>query len=110
GHGGEAPLIFCCLDLGCITHAMRAGIRDRLAVSPACGMHGSGFDESRLVLTATHTHSAPGGCTHDALYNMPTPGFVPAHLAAVVDAACAAIEAALAARAPTDVALGEDSF
>lgn len=110
GHAGEAPLIFCCLDLGCITHAMRAGIRDRLAVSPACGMDGSGFDESRLVLTATHTHSAPGGCTHDALYNMPTPGFVPAHLAAVVDAACAAIAAALATRAPTDVTLGEDSF
>lgn len=111
GDAKQAPLIFCCLDMGCITNAMRSGIRDRLAQTLGAAEEGaSRFDESRLVLTATHTHSAPGGCTHDALYNMPTPGFVPSHLAAVIDAACQAIEQAFASTALTEVMLNEGRF
>jgi neutral ceramidase len=69
---GQA-VIFCCLDMGCITGAMRAGVSQEL-----CERMGSVFNESSFILTATHTHSAPDGCSHEALYNVPTPGFVPA--------------------------------
>src|SRR5437868_12530985 len=69
---GQA-LFFCCLDLGYVSHAVREGVcaalRSRL---------GDAFDEARLVLTCTHTHSGPGGCSHEALYNIVTPGFVTA--------------------------------
>lgn len=101
---GAAPLIFCCLDLGYITQAMRAGIVTRLAKSLAV------FDEERLVLTCTHTHSGPGGCTQDALYNIVTPGYVPAHVEAIVTAASNSIEQALAQLAPVDISLTRGDF
>ncbi|MCK0152872.1 neutral/alkaline non-lysosomal ceramidase N-terminal domain-containing protein [Alcanivorax sp. S6407] len=92
----SGSLLYCCLDLGYITHAMRqgvvAGLREQL---------GEDLDESRLVLTCTHTHSGPGGCAHEGLYNLVTPGFVPAHLEAVVEAALSSLLAALQSRQPT---------
>ena len=98
-------LVFCLLDLGYVTWAMRAGVVQRLRAQ-----WGESFDEAALVLTCTHTHSGPGGCTQDAFYNIVTPGFVPANLAAVVDAAVAAITAAHNSAAPTEVGLAEDRF
>ncbi len=97
--------VFCCLDLGYVTHAMRAGVCDVL-----CARMGDAFDDAALVLTCTHTHSGPGGCTHDALYNVVTPGFVSAHLEAVIAAAAAAILEARAAAAPTELGLARGTF
>ena len=98
-------LIFCCLDLGCVTGAMRAGICTALQVQM-----GEMFNESTFVLTATHTHSGPGGCAHEALYNMPTPGFVPAHVDEIVNASVLAITSAWLSAAPTDLGLGRTTF
>ncbi|HSP99336.1 MAG TPA: neutral/alkaline non-lysosomal ceramidase N-terminal domain-containing protein [Candidatus Dormibacteraeota bacterium] len=78
---GPRRLIFCCADLGSISYAVRAGVcevlRERL---------GAEFDDASLVLACTHTHSGPGGCSHEALYNVVTPGFVTPHFLAVVRA------------------------
>lgn len=102
-NGGN--LVFCCLDLGYITHAMRSGIcavlRERM---------GAAFNEASLVLTCTHTHSGPGGCTHDAMYNIVTPGFVPEHVAIIVEATVAAIVQAWQSAAPTDLGLAQGTF
>ena len=101
---GGTPLYFCLLDLGYVSHAVRDGVvaalRSRL----------DGFDESQLVLTCTHTHSGPGGCSHEALYNVVTPGFNTQHFAAVVSAAATAVETAARSIAPTDLALHEGRF
>lgn len=94
----DAPLLYCCLDLGYVTHAMRQGVVTGLRESL-----GEAFDEHRLVLTCTHTHSGPGGCAHEGLYNLVTPGFVPAHLEAVVEAALASLRAALVTRKATEI-------
>lgn len=102
-HG--SALHFCLLDLGYVTCAMRTGIVARLRAA-----WGDDFADAALVLACTHTHSGPGGCTHDALYNVVTPGFVPANLAAVVDAAAAAIIAAHDSAAPTQLGLNEAAF
>jgi len=75
---GQAA-IFCCLDMGYVTQAMRAGAVERLQQRL-----GEQFNEAGFVLTCTHTHSGPGGCSHDVLYNLVTPGFVPEHLEAVI--------------------------
>lgn len=95
----------CCLDLGYVTHAMREGVlavlRERL---------GPAFDEASLVLTCTHTHSGPGGCAHEALYNLVTPGFVPAHLEAVVAAASTALLVAREQAAPATLELVQGEF
>ncbi len=95
-----APLLFCCLELGYITHAMREGVCAALAIEM-----GKAFDQDRLVLTCTHTHSGPGGCTHDIMYNLVTPGFVPAYLDVIVLAASDAIVTAWRDLAPADITL-----
>jgi neutral ceramidase len=102
---GGRPLIFCCLDLGYISQAVRAGVcaalRERF---------GAEFDEAALVLTCTHTHSGPGGCSHEALYNVVTPGFVVEHYREIVRAAVEAIVNARQALAPTEIALAQGGF
>ena len=96
--GDSAPLIYCCLDMGYVTHAMRSGV-----VAWLQEKLGDEFDESRFVLTCTHTHSGPGGCAHEGLYNLVTPGFVPEHLDAVVAACGSALGEAIETRAATEI-------
>jgi neutral ceramidase len=59
---------------------------------------------------ATHTHSGPGGCGYEALYNMPTPGFVPEHLTAIVEAIVLSIQNAIASEQDTEIFLGRNIF
>jgi neutral ceramidase len=98
-------VIFCCLDLGYVTYAMRSGICTALHERM-----GDVFNEASLVLTCTHTHSGPGGCTHDAMYNIVTPGFVPGHVEKIVEATVAAIVQAWQSAAPTDLGLAQGTF
>lgn len=98
-------LLFCCLDMGYVTHAMRSGSCEQLRL----GL-GPDFREDAFVLTCTHTHSGPGGCSHDALYNVATPGFQPAHLQAVVTAIVAAVIKAVQSLAPTELTLSSADF
>lgn len=104
GDGGHR-LILCCADLGSISHAVREGVctalRERL---------GAEFDESWFVLSCTHTHSGPGGCSQEALYNVVTPGFVTADHATVVAAISDAIVAAWRSAAPAEVRLYRAAF
>ena len=102
-HGNR--LLMCCLDLGCITHAMRSQTVARLTQ-----IIDTPFDENQLVLMATHTHSGPGGCGYEALYNMPTPGFVPEHLSAIVEAIVLSIQNAIASEQDTEVFLATQHF
>lgn len=93
---GGMPLIYSCLDLGYVTQAMRAGV-----VAALQQQWGDAWNEEQLVLTCTHTHSGPGGCTQDGLYNLVTPGYQPNHVAAIVAATVASIVAAKQQAAPT---------
>ena len=97
--------IICCLDMGCVTHAMRESACQQLQAQL-----GTSFNESAFMLTATHTHSAPGGCSHEALYNMPTPGFLPHHLTQVTHAIVSSVIDAWHSLQPTDIQLGSDEF
>ncbi|MCU4639603.1 neutral/alkaline non-lysosomal ceramidase N-terminal domain-containing protein [Acinetobacter courvalinii] len=98
-------LLICCLDLGCITHAIRSQ-----TVAQLTQILDSQFDENQLVLMATHTHSGPGGCGYEALYNMPTPGFVPEHLNAIVEAIVQSIQNAIASEQDTEIFLATQHF
>ncbi|MGH8504783.1 MAG: neutral/alkaline non-lysosomal ceramidase N-terminal domain-containing protein [Stenotrophobium sp.] len=97
--------IFCCLDLGYVTQAMRADVCAQLHTRM-----GAVFNEASLVLTCTHTHSGPGGCTHDVLYNVVTPGFVPDNLEKIVAAAVTAIVQAWQSAAPAELGLAGGAF
>lgn len=98
-------LIFCCLDLGCVTSAMRLGAIEQLT---AC--LGASFDAQALILTATHTHSGPGGCAFEVLYNLPTPGFVPEHVEEIVKAIVLSVQAAIAKSKAVDLKITQGTF
>lgn len=101
--GSEQPIIFCCLDLGCITFAMRDGVVQSLSKY-------TWFDLEKLVLMATHTHSAPGGCSYDALYNMATPGFVAEHVDLTVQATVQSISDAYQKMANCEIRTAQNTF
>ena len=91
-------LIFCCLDLGCVTSAIRLQAIDELKQ-----ILGEKFNADQLVLTATHTHSGPGGCAYEVLYNVPTQGFVPEHVDAISRAIVASVTTAITQAKPTQI-------
>lgn len=101
----DQRLIWCCLDTGYVTHAMRSACIEALG-----GLYGGQFNSNTFVLTCTHTHSGPGGCSQDILYNLVTPGFQPLHLKAVVDAALESIQTAWEDCKPCIVQLGTKTF
>ncbi|MBT3586930.1 MAG: hypothetical protein HN509_18610 [Halobacteriovoraceae bacterium] len=73
-------LIFANFEICFITQILRETILDFLK-----GLSNSNWRDANVILTAQHTHSAPSGYTHYALYNMPTPGFCQQVLDTLVD-------------------------
>ena len=67
---GDSKLLMINLELCFITDILRKTIIEKLNQYES-------FTEAQVHLSAQHTHSAHSGFTHYALYNMPTPGFVP---------------------------------
>jgi len=63
------------------------------------------YDETNVVLTATHTHAGVGGYSCYRLYNMTTGGFRPHSYNALVDGVVASIEQAHADLAPARLVL-----
>lgn len=93
---GGAAVALVCLEICYITALLRQAVLARLAeahphipLSPA-----------QVVLTTTHTHSAPGGYSAHRFDNASIPGFQPAVLEAYVAGAVAAVAQAWARRAP----------
>lgn len=64
------------------------------------------FEEDAIMLTAQHTHSAPGGYSHFGLYNMSIPGFAPEVYQKVVDGIVDSIVIAAKSLEPATIKLG----
>ncbi len=62
-----------------------------------------GYTDDSVMLTAQHTHSAPGGYSHYGLYNMAVPGFVPEVYKTIVDGIVDAIVEADAKAVPATI-------
>ena len=61
--------------------------------------------EDSIMITAQHTHSAPGGYSHFGLYNMTIPGFVPEVYQRVVDGIVESIVEAVKGLQPATIRL-----
>ncbi len=91
-----ARFAYVCADLLIMSQAVRFGVLDTLARDyPELGL-----DEPRLMLTATHTHSAPAGYSHYFWINIGGPGYSQPVLDHVVRGIVDAIVQADAARRP----------
>jgi neutral ceramidase len=85
-------------DLGAIMQSVHQAVMQRLAT-----LYGGRYGERNVMLTATHTHSGPGGYSHDLLYNLTVMGFHPATFNAIVDGIVEAVQRAHDSRAPGSV-------
>lgn len=89
-----------------ITLAIRSEVLKRLQhMAPQAG-----FCEENLMLTAQHTHSAPGGYSHYVFYNITIPGFQPEVFEAIVSAFCQALLQAWEHQAPARLAFVQGAF
>jgi neutral ceramidase len=67
--------------------------------------YGDLYTAKNTMITATHTHCAPGGYAHHLLYNSNTKGFRPKTFAALVDGIVEAVDRAHSDLAPTRLTL-----
>lgn len=67
--------------------------------------YGGAYTAANTMITATHTHCAPGGYSHHLLYNSNTKGFRPKTFGALVDGIVEAVVRAHSDLAPSQLVL-----
>lgn len=97
-------VVFANAEICFVTQAIQQAVQKRLQ------KRFPELQEHQLMLTAQHTHSAPGGLSHYAFYNITVPGFQPAVFEAVVTAFVTSIEAALQNMQPGRLSFGQLAF
>lgn len=93
-------VVFVNLDLGMVFTSVHQEVMRRLAQR-----FGDLYTSANVMLSATHTHSGPGGYSHYRLYNITTGGFRPRTFEAIVAGIVTAIERADADLSPGDIRL-----
>lgn len=87
---------YVCADLLLMSQAVRFGVMDRLTRD----YRSLGLDEARVMLTATHTHSAPAGYSQYFWVNIGGPGYSQRVLDVIVEGIVQAIVEADRTRRP----------
>lgn len=92
-------------DLGMIFQAQRDAVLAKLQAK-----YGDLYTERNLLLSATHTHSGPGGQSHNLAYNLSILGFQKQAFDATVDGIVESITKAHQSLAPGTVSLGRSTL
>lgn len=93
---GDRRVVFVNTDLGMIMQAVQQDVLGRLAAR----FPDRRYTDTNVLLSATHTHSGPGGFSHYALYNLTILGYRPQTFEAIVSGIVAAVVKADADLAP----------
>ncbi|MBN1206733.1 MAG: neutral/alkaline ceramidase [Myxococcaceae bacterium] len=75
----DKRVVFVSADLGQLFQAVKQQVVERLRAR-----YGDLYSDANVLLSATHTHSGPGGYSHYALYDLTTLGFIPQNFEAIV--------------------------
>ncbi|PKL76136.1 MAG: hypothetical protein CVV27_11825 [Candidatus Melainabacteria bacterium HGW-Melainabacteria-1] len=97
-------LAFANAEICFVTQALHQAVLERLS------LEAPELRPSQVVLSAQHTHSAPGGYSHYMFYNVTVPDFQPDVFAAVVDAFVSSILAARAQLVPARLSMASLPF
>ncbi|GAA2806484.1 neutral/alkaline non-lysosomal ceramidase N-terminal domain-containing protein [Kribbella solani] len=97
---GERRLLLVVNDLPMVFDSVRRALLDRLRV-----LYAELYTEQNTMVTATHTHCAPGGYSHHHLYHSNTGGFRPKTFTAIVDGMTEAVVRAHDDLAPATLTL-----
>ncbi len=92
------------VDLGHVFQGIKEGVVKKLQA-----LYGDRYDDANVLITATHTHSGPGGYSTYVFYNLTTLGFSRENFNTIIDGIVAAISQAQAHMVPgrIKVASGE---
>lgn len=99
-------VLFLSCELAFITQNVKDTVVSRLQER----FPGDGFSDSNVMITATHTHAAPGGYAFDALYNITTGGYHCGVFNGIVDGIVEAVELARDDLRPSFLVAGETRF
>ena len=72
-------VVFVSVDLNSVSHAVKHGVVQRLHA------YNSVYSGDNVLISATHTHSGPGGFLNDGLYKLPDTPFNRQNYEAIVD-------------------------
>lgn len=73
--------MYISIDNGMVSQLLRLQVLKRLAQKYGAEV----YNENNVMMTATHSHSCPGGFFQYWLYNIPSTGFIPQTLEALVE-------------------------
>lgn len=94
-------IAYVCCEITFITLSIKKGVIDKLTSDfPELG-----FNNENVMLSATHTHSSPGGYSHYMMYNLSIPGYVHEVLETFVNGIVQAILAAVENLKPANIYL-----
>jgi neutral ceramidase len=96
----DARLLLVVCELPLLLESVHREVLRRLADS-----YGALYTLENVMLTATHTHCAPGGYSEHVLYNSNTHGFRPQTFGAIVDGIVEAVAHAHADLAPAELSV-----
>ncbi len=102
----EPPMVLVVHELCMVAQAVREAVVERLQAQ----LPDAGFDETRLLLGANHTHAGPGGYTHDLFYTLTNPGFDRTWFESLVDTTVETVRDAWQRRAPAELHLGRTTL
>ncbi|MBZ4422948.1 neutral/alkaline ceramidase [Myxococcus sp. RHSTA-1-4] len=82
-------VVFVSADLGMVFQGVKQQVVEKLR-----SRYGGLYSDDNVLLSATHTHSGPGGFSHYTFYNLTSLGFVPRNFDAIVSGIVASIDRA----------------
>ncbi len=98
---GGKRVVFVSAELGQLFGSIKQGVMRKLAAR-----YGALYDDRNVQLSATHTHSGPGGYAHHAIFNFTSYGFIQQNYDVIVDGITNAIVQAHDSLAPGTVSIG----
>ncbi|MES2396953.1 MAG: neutral/alkaline non-lysosomal ceramidase N-terminal domain-containing protein [Bacteroidota bacterium] len=102
----QKKVVFVNAEICFITISIKSGVIKKLKEKhPEFG-----YTHDNVILTAQHTHSAPGGYSHYAFYNLSIPGFVPEVYETIVNGIVEAIVKAENTIQPANLYLNTGAF
>lgn len=102
---GQREVLMVVLETGAMTQALHQAVLKELAAR-----YPGRFGKGNVMITATHTHSAPGGISHYALYGLTTRGFQAPTFDAMRDGIIRAIDKAVKTTAPGELRFGTNQL
>jgi neutral ceramidase len=78
----DKRVVFVSADLGMIFQSVKQGVINKITADPELSEY---YGDDNVLLSATHTHSGPGGYSHHFMYNVTTSGFISENYDLIVD-------------------------